>query len=1345
MAASPPQRMPSRSRTLSISSDRPSTIAHSLMSAPLSVSPGAAFIAASAASQIVTNDHDSHAETWYGRHGIQPSGDAAAVSPAALQLVNNFLDQLLFNFLSVARSTLLSMLRPAVSEVLKPKLAEDAINQADEELREYLGGDDEDAGQPQPRDRASSTDWDLELAWKRTRLRCMVYSSLGDMEEEDEDYYTEQGHLDTGLDDDPSSEVVSPAVAIFLTSIMEFLAEQALIIASQAAYHRMRVRHDKELQDGVRSPTSVADRIVVEELDMERVALDRTLGRLWRGWKKKIRSPVVGSADRLARSHSGDSMHAAFGRHLRSPSSAAEPAVPASVPAPVLEDLVAAAIPLPLGSNDVAEIEVPGLAFCSDDESESDEDDDADAEEQSKPVRPKSLMILPSSGASKQPVPTVPSKQPPVSDSGFRKRANSQPTPAPPRYISPTKPQGVEPVDAVLPDSSPAGRSETTRVVSDAATSTAVEENRPTSDGPAPVRRGPLYGSVDETLEDGARDDDDDDEVSIEEPRFVRSSRISILGRSPSLTSTEHGSPISINTNLPDRTPSIHSVRLIEVSSPRSPVVGSRRSSVGVAESTHHPSPPLSSRTRTPPVLDLGASHPSRPGLAAGLCISEAGRDVDHEYMVSPMTPVTPAIASLPVSREQYESAPGPSSSSSDRIREPLTPAKPVTKVTMIPRSSSPPSTASTASGAFIIESMPVLPEGVESEEDIQADNHGYRPSPRRQSPVVPERNAGRQAVANTSAHRRPATIGQVSVERSPTRSPTEPSSSRPYDSVAGPTRQQHASGSPSSTKLKAVRTSDEVMHARIDVVRDFEELIQSDQTIQYTLTPENMRDMDSTRTVGGSSPVIPVKTRKSEESRHNGARSRPSSAPRSSPSGASPAMMDAHPVNKNFPSSTSKHGGVVPRSTPPLPSKARTANSPQAREARLPRESLAEFAEFIRSTGPPSGSTASANASLRLGARNPASVSKTSIEPRRGSAASNPNRPRLLAREASVDYKADNSDLIDFIRRGPPSTAGNPRIPKAVAPFRTTMDSDQMSGAVGGRAVDAQLHDFDFRNSQASTDATEHSVPPSVQSSINSHSALLARSKPVSYDAVEDDMPMPKRKTRRVRDPYAIDFSDEEEMEDDDELTPMAPRRVQTREESLIDFLNNCAPPPPPPPEPPAQSFNLAQTTNKPKKKASAPSLMARLTRRESGKSNNPQPPASAQIPASSRSLSSRASSGRGGHVPIQVTAPAFADQYTPQNRGGSSKAAAPIISGGGPAPAAGARVGVAMKKFQAREAVPVVTSHATSDLADFLKHSGPPPGIAPMVHQFPGPVERDETSSISKVFGRRKKPSYS
>src|SRR5204862_6554909 len=35
----------------------------------------------------------------------------------------------------------------------------------------------------------------------------------------------------------------------------------------------------------------IADRIVVEELDTEKIALDRSLGRLWRIWRKRVRSP----------------------------------------------------------------------------------------------------------------------------------------------------------------------------------------------------------------------------------------------------------------------------------------------------------------------------------------------------------------------------------------------------------------------------------------------------------------------------------------------------------------------------------------------------------------------------------------------------------------------------------------------------------------------------------------------------------------------------------------------------------------------------------------------------------------------------------------------------------------------------------------------------------------------------------------------------------------------------------------------------------------------------------------------------------------------------------------------
>lgn len=440
---------------------------------------------------------------------------------------------------------------------------------------------------------------------------------------------------------------------------------------------------------------------------------------------------------------------------------------------------------------------------------------------------------------------------------------------------------------------------------------------------------------------------------------------------------------------------------------------------------------------------------------------------------------------------------------------------------------------------------------------------------------------------------------------------------------------------------------------------------------------------------------------------------------------------MDANHVNKNFPTSTGKHGGVVPRSIPPMPSKNRGTNGPQAREARLPRESLAEFAEFIRSTGPSGGSAAPVNIPLR-GARNPASASKTSLEPR---------RPRLQARDAAVDYKDDNSDLIDFIRRGPPSASGNPRIPRAVAPFRTTMDSDQMSGAVGGRAVDAHLHDLDLRSSQASN-ATEYSVPPSIQSSINSHSALLPRSQPVSYDTVDPgDMPMPQRKTRRVRDPYAIDISDDE-LEEEEELRQTVKKRVQTQEESLIDFLKNYSPPP----EPVVQPFNLSQTQNKPKKKASAPSLMARLTRRDSAQGLGS--PASPKLPES-RSLHSRASSARGGHIPIQVNIPAGIDPYQPQSRSAfphasaNSSKAAGMIGGGGPPSMGGGRV--PMKKFEPREAVPIQRS-ATADLADFLRNSGPPPGMSPMVGggQF-GVPEEVSVNGRGRMFGRRKKGSIS
>ncbi|KAL2175850.1 uncharacterized protein P884DRAFT_204839 [Thermothelomyces heterothallicus CBS 202.75] len=1362
--ASPPPRITSRSRTQSISSDRPSTVAHSLMTPPLAVSPEPAFIAASAASQIVTNDYDSHAEAWYDQHGIEPPGEAATVSPTALQLVNSFLDQLLFNFLSVSRSTALCALRPAVTEVLKPKLAKDAINQADEELREYLGEDGEYGAQPQTADAVSPAGWDLELAWKRTRLRCMVYSSLGDMEEEDEDYYMEQGHLGSGPDD-KLSESVSPAVAIFLTSILEFMGEQALIIAGQAAYHRIRAKYEKELKEGARSPTGVADKVVIEDLDMERVALDRTLGRLWRSWKKKIRSPAISSTDRLNRSYSKDSLYSSSG-HLRSSGSVAEFAVPATVPEPdaepgapsskkdpaddrdqgantsqpLEEHLVAASIPLPLGPDDIAEIEVPGLAFYR-----HEREEDGDAEKERTPTRPKSMISMPLREAP-GPLSTASSQH-----QITRRRSSTLPAPARPRFSIPAEPRPDVPVEM---QDSPGQASRSTCTLSQSAAEAAeqvqaVETSQAADSGVAPGG---------EELKDEIKDDDDDDEVSIEEPRIVRSSRVSILARTPSTTSSEPGKPASINTNLPIRMPSIHSARLIEVTSPRSPVVGSRRNSVAVTESARHASPSSTNRTVTPPLSEdrqeqsVGSSSVGRPaishgtrssGLASSVSISESGEPADRAYAVSPVTPVT-------------THAPAHAATSLPTFPEPSTPPKPVIKNAILPATSSPVSTASTTSATFFIESMPVLPKGREAAGPSQTGGRRYRSPSASNPPAVPERSAGRQAVANTSALRQPVAIGQVSVERTRDRSLSQgSSSSRPREPSAGRGRQQTAADSPSSTKLKTVQTSEEQVQSRIDVVRNFEELIQSDQTIQYTLTPESMRDLESQgqsgRPATAASQVVSIKTRKSEEACRNGSRSpsssvprndakSPSSAPRSSGSG-SHSVTDGHHPSRSFGLAPAKHNGVVPRSIPPVPSKPRATNGPQARDARLERESLAEFAEFIRSTGPDGARAASANANGSSGSgrrRNQGSISNGDVGTTSlASATSNPNRPRLQPRGAVADHKDDNSDLIDFIRRGPPGSADNPRIPRSVAPFRTTMDSDQLDAAVGGRAVDAQLRDAELADSQVSTNATDSSVPPSVQSSINSRSALVAKNKPLPSDAGDVDMPMPKRKTRRVRDPYAIDLSDEE-LEDDDEFTPLPRKRVQTQEESLIDFLNNYTPPP----EPPVQPFSISQTRNamQPKKKASTSSLMARFTRRDSAQSSAAGSTVSAasKVPET-RSASGRASAPKGGHVPIQVNIPESANTH--ENSNGNSAKAAAMMGGGGPGPVRGR---VPMKKFEPREAISVPT-RATSDLAEFLKQSGPPVGTTPMANDFSETAGRYEASGISKVFSRRKKPSVS
>ena len=601
---SPRYSSPRTGRSHSISSDRPSTSGHSiLLTPPSQTSPAAAFIAPSAASQIVTNETDKLADAWADQNGILPSGETALVAPPAMKLVNNFLDQLLFNFLSNSRSTSLAQLRPAVSEVLKPKLAREAIRGAEQELEEYLGGGQDEDLLAFGSAIESAKDWDLELSWKRTRLRCMVYSSLGDMEEDDEEFYTEQEHLGTSDSDGEGAElgVVSPAVAIFLTSVLEFMGEQVLVVAGHAAYQRLRAKHEKEQRDGTSTPADIAERVVVQDCDVERVALDRTLGRLWRGWKKRIRSPT-GSISTL-------------GRYMAGADDREGEPIP-NMAKVLAEHEFAASIPLPMSDDDIREIEVPGLVTHSDDEEEK-------GEEIPMRPRPKSLMLFnyPIQGPP-TPAPSQPSS-PVLVVPKSRKRSHSVPSP-----IIPFNPMFSKHNKSPVEKEAEAERSE---LIEADPTKSQVEipQTSDTVDHPSqePIKKydaGFVTGVIAGAAAIGTAaaagitavakgeapqtttEESDAEEDLIEEPRIMTSSRVSIGGR---ISPDDNSRPAST------RAPSVHSLRLIEVASgARSPSI---KSPISPSDG-HDIVPRVISISRSNSLKSpVGTPDPQTPRLAA--------------------------------------------------------------------------------------------------------------------------------------------------------------------------------------------------------------------------------------------------------------------------------------------------------------------------------------------------------------------------------------------------------------------------------------------------------------------------------------------------------------------------------------------------------------------------------------------------------------------------------------------------------------------------------------------------------------------------------------------------------
>ena len=218
------------------------------------------------------------------------------ITAAGLRTVNLFLDYILHEFLARAKSGSLHRLREAVGMVIRTTLGTAAMVQAEEDLADFLAengddngfyedmdSDDEVHGQP-------DAGWNLEKVWLRARTKCMIYSTLGDKDEQD---FPEEEEDEEDYELPASKRKVSGVGAVYLTAILEFIGEQCLLVAARTAYRRVAASiHD------VNSITEPIE-MVVEDADVKRgIAEESLTTRLWRKWKRseKILSSVSSSS-----------------------------------------------------------------------------------------------------------------------------------------------------------------------------------------------------------------------------------------------------------------------------------------------------------------------------------------------------------------------------------------------------------------------------------------------------------------------------------------------------------------------------------------------------------------------------------------------------------------------------------------------------------------------------------------------------------------------------------------------------------------------------------------------------------------------------------------------------------------------------------------------------------------------------------------------------------------------------------------------------------------------------------------------------------------------------------------
>ncbi|KAI7233142.1 hypothetical protein KC330_g5519 [Hortaea werneckii] len=1391
------------SRSPSVTSDRFSTVS-GLTSTTLfqgsgnlqNINPQPAYVAPFGASQVVTEHHATGRRTSSSEdESARVDKDDVKFSAPALSLVNAFLDYLLLSFLSTARSTSLYALKPAVTEVLRSRLARDAIISAEEELQELLGGgEDEEEENTKQNAAEHNRRWDLELVWKRTRLRVMVYMRLGEMEDDDEERYIKEEELFHGSERrfSQTSGLVSWAAAIFLTGVLEYVAEQTLQVAGAAAH--TRTKRQSRSASRVASPdpsTTVGSAkgklqpVTVEEYDVEKVALNSTIGRLWRTWRKALRANAAAAnpsspTRRLTRS-GNEAFYSPMSTRRGSPGMAKDgsPTRGAATPRVRLDEVpelqypehvLASNIPLPMGNSrrDVDEIEVPGLARDPDAQDQDDVPNSAARRNSlTGPVSYKTTDGLPTPDSSSITENRELTERPPLT----RKRSVSVPTPArtplPIEEMPGAFPQDIaeEPEQGNEREEQKSNAHEMAPHKRASIDATALLENmessRESEVAPDPhgtellggavaaasvaaEAGGPAVRSSKEhdrnhpdistlTQSNGKDVEELDKRKSLMDMKDLIASDSDsspgpglVLAREPSSDESRKSSESKKSYTLrkesvPRQSPATRQ-HMPENQSQSSDVVGN---GIGVAATSDVVAGGGARRDargpgKRPSQLSLGTNSAHRKGLDSSMVPDSPSQNSPRNFLESR------ALAS----NSDIPSSGGKFGHPSPNEQTRAAPTEKVQKRRSIPGAAF---TSATASPL--------------------AERNPHRQSWSSQLQQQPD--VGTARPVSISAFTGVPTGRQASIAQSPDASIQEhPVVQR----MASLKRNDRKSGSADLDSDSGLTS------ASIRGPQDFDTFVQGGETVKYTLTPEKVRESS---VQNGRAP--PSKRASGVDLTSAPAGSRNSTI--MNDKRASRSRMTDQTTSDEIDAELERQTRLEKRrsiSKPPLRNTSTHRRSGlMAREPQVMTESTRDFADFIRSTGPQTESQ-----EVRP-VMNPASVSTTSLHSMRsahinGSSTSlsssavstdkggreraksvprarmesenippvppmpaKAGRKNMQAR-AATGAAGSNADLIDFIRSGP-EEEGQRRISRSVAPFRSTMDSDQFN-EIGFQSASRPDLKLDTNMSDAPGSISSRSRKGSTgrpsSSGMNTRAgAMLAANadgtKVSSYDGqsqsrtgksngaapalpTDEGGTMPTRKQHRNKDPYAIDYSDE----DEDLLTALPKNNRQ--EESLADFLKNNEPPEDNAPRPLMNGGSARLRQSMGKSNASSMSSLRSANANDAARTRSmqnlggPRPGYSASMRSTASGSPARRPSSQQGGASALPPMPGSKPRMEAKSPGATGK---PPNSVG---PDGQQRLGAFHKQSN------------TKDLADFLKNSGP---------------EEDEKSAPAPSIGRQSK----